>query len=41
MMGFPSKLSSGKPPFFIQLRWMNASLSSPPNHAEDRNFRVI
>ena len=35
--GRPSKASSGRPEFFIQERWMNASLLSPPNQACERS----
>jgi len=39
--GRPSNTSPGNPWFRIQLRWMNPSLSLPPNHACDRNFRFF
>ena len=41
MIGRPSKASSGRPLFFIQLRWMKPSLSCPPNHAWDRSFFIL
>jgi hypothetical protein len=40
MTGRPSKASSGKPWFFIQLRWMKPSLSAGPNQAAERNFSL-
>ena len=39
--GRPSKASSGKPEFFIQLRWMKASFETPPNQAYDLSLRVV
>src|SRR5271168_3633014 len=39
--GRPSKLSSGMPWFFIQLRWMKRSLIGPPNHCWERSFFVL
>ncbi|MBO67470.1 MAG: hypothetical protein CL398_04080, partial [Acidiferrobacteraceae bacterium] len=39
MTGRPSNWSSGRPWFFIQLRWLKPSLSAFPNHAELR--RVV
>ena len=38
MTGRPSKRWSGKPWFFIQLRWMKPSLSWPPNQAALRRL---
>jgi len=35
--GRPSNISSGWPEFFIQLRWMKASLPVPPNQASERS----
>ncbi len=39
--GRPSKASSGRPLFFIQLRWMKASLPCPPNQCCERRFVTL
>jgi hypothetical protein len=41
MIGRPSKASSGRPPFFIQERWMKPSLSCLPNQACERSFLIM
>ncbi len=39
--GRPSKVSSGRPWFFIQLRWMKPSRVAPPNQCCERSFFVL